>query len=159
MGLTFSKPEQLAPGEELRGFHCGDPIVDAWVAAHASRARERGTAIVYVSRCGDDFAGFYLLSTHSIVREEVSGGWFQRNAPSQVPAILLGMLGIDKRYQGLGFGAHLLRDVILNSLKVSEFVGARALVVDPAGENASAFYRRFGFFDLPGTSRMVLRLI
>ena len=67
------------------------------------------------------------------------------------------MLGVDERYQGLG--AQLLRDAILNSLKVSELAGARALVVDPAGEAASAFCRRFGFFDLSGTTRMVLRLI
>ena len=81
------------------------------------------------------------------------------NAPSQVPAILLGMLGVDERYQGMGLGAQLLRDAILNSLKVSELAGARALVVDPAGEAASAFCRRFGFSDLSGTTRMVLRLI
>ncbi len=93
MGLTFSKPDCLAPGEGMGGFRCGDPIVDAWAATHASRARERGTAIVYVTRCGDDIAGFYSLSAHSVAREEVSGGWFWRNAPSQVPAILLGMLG------------------------------------------------------------------
>lgn len=84
MGLTFSKPDRLAPGERMDGFRCGDPIVDAWAATHASRARERGTAIVYVTRCGDDIAGFYSLSTHSVAREEVSGGWFRRNAPSQV---------------------------------------------------------------------------
>ena len=62
-------------------------------------------------------------------------------------------------HQGLGLGFQLLRDAILNSLKVSELAGARALVVDPAGEAASAFCRRFGFSDLLGTTRMVLRLI
>ena len=66
------------------------------------------------------------------------------------------MLGVDERYQGLG--AQLLRDAILNSLKVSELAGARALV-DLAGEAASAFCRRFGFSDLSGTTRMVLQLI
>ena len=59
----------------------------------------------------------------------------------------------------MGLGVQLLRDAILNSLKVSELASARALVVDPTGEAASAFYRRFGFFDLPGSTRMVLRLL
>ena len=87
-------------------------------------------------------------------------GWLvSGERPSQVPAIILGMLGIDERYQGMGLGAQLLRDAILNSLKVSELAGARALVVDQTGEAASAFYHRFGFSDLPGTTRMVLRLI
>lgn len=34
----------------------------------------------------------------------------------------------------MGLGAQLLRDAILNSLKVSELAGVRALVVDPTGE-------------------------
>ena len=59
----------------------------------------------------------------------------------------------------MDLGAQLLRDAILNSLKVSGLAGARALVVNPTGEAAPAFYRRFGFSDLPGTTRMVLRFI
>ena len=66
---------------------------------------------------------------------------------------------LDEHCRGMGLDAQLLRDAILNSLKVSELAGARALVVDPAGEAASAFCRRFGFSDLLGTTRMVLRLI
>ena len=89
MGLMFSKPERLAPGERMDGFRCGDLVVDAWAATYASRARERGIAIVYVTRCGDDVAGFYSLSTHSVAREEASGGWFRKNAPSQVPRSFL----------------------------------------------------------------------
>lgn len=158
MGVAFSRPERLAPGEGLAGFRCGDPVVDAWTASRAPRARERGTAVVYVSRCGEDVAGFYTLSAHSVARGDVSGGWFRRNAPDQVPAVLLGMLGVDERYQGMGLGAQLLRDAILNSLKVSELAGARALVVEPTGESAASFYRRFGFTDLSGTTRMALRL-
>lgn len=57
---------------------------------------------MHVTRCGDDIAGFYSLSAHSVARKEVSGGWFRRNAPSQVLAILLGMLGVYERYQGMG---------------------------------------------------------
>ena len=55
-----------------------------------------------------------------------------RKRPEPDPAVLLGMPCIDEHYWGLG--AQLLRDAILNSLKVSELAGARALVVDPAGE-------------------------
>ena len=66
---------------------------------------------------------------------------------------------LDEHCRGMGLDAQLLRDAILNSLKVSELAGARALVVDPAGGAASAFCRRFGFSDLLGTTRMVLRLI
>ena len=88
----------------------------------------------------------------------MGGGWFVRNAPEQVPAVLLGMLGVDERFKGRGLGASLLRDAVQNAMKVASLAGARALVVDPTGEQAASFYEHFGFMSLPGTSRMALRL-
>ena len=88
----------------------------------------------------------------------MSGGWFTRNAPEQVLAVLLGMLGVDERFKGLGLGALLLRDAVQNDMKAAALAGARARVVDPIGERAASFYTHFGFTKLPGTTRMALRL-
>ncbi len=154
----FSKPVQLGPGVGIEGFHCGDEIVDAWAEKHSASARKRGSAVVYAVYCDGAVAGFYTLSTHSVARVDVGGGWFVRNAPEQVPAVLLGMLGVDERFKGKGLGASLLRDAVQNAMKVASLAGARALVVDPTGEQAAAFYEHFGFTRLPGTSRMALKL-
>ena len=154
----FTKPIQLAPGVGILEFHCGDEIVDAWVERHSATARKRGTAVVYVTYCEGSVAGFYTLSTHSVARADVDGGWLSRNAPDQIPAVLLGMMGVDEKYKGLGLGAQLLRDAILNSMKIAELAGARALVVDPTGDDAASFYRHFGFSEIKGTSRMAIRL-
>ena len=118
----------------------------------------RGTAVVYVSRCAGRVAGFYTLSTHSVVRSDIGGGWLARNAPSQVPAVLLGMLGVDEDFKGRGLGAALLQDAIINASKVAAIAGARALVVDPADESAAAFYTRFGFSPVGDSGRMAIRL-
>ena len=80
-----------------------------------------------------------------------------RNSPSQVPTVLLGMMGVDEKFKGLGLGASLLKDAIENALKISALAGARALVVDPVDDEA-AFYEHFGFATLPGTNRMALKL-
>lgn len=135
----FEPPAQLPPGVGIEGFHCGDPVVDAWVERHSAAARERGTAVIYAVKCGEDVAGFYTLSTHSVSRAD-SRGWISRSAPDQVPAILLGMMGV-------------------NAAKVARIAGARALVVDPSSEAATGFYGHFGFARLSGTSRMALKLI
>ena len=52
----------------------------------------------------------------------------------------------------------MLRDAIQNAMKVASLAGVRALVVDPTGPDAAAFYEHFGFMELPGTSRMALKL-
>lgn len=158
MTTGFSRPVQLAAGEGMKGFRCGIEIVDSWAARHAATARARGTAVVFVSRCAGRVAGFYTLSTHSVVRSDIGGGWLARNAPSQVPAVLLGMLGVDEDFKGRGLGAALLRDAIINASKVAAIAGARALVIDPVDDPAAAFYARFGFSSIGASGRMAIRL-
>ena len=154
----FSKPVQLAAGAHIEGFCCGEDVVDAWVKEHSATARARGSAVVYVSYHDGTPAGFYTLSAHCVAREDVAGGWFARNTPAQVPAVLLGMLGVDKRFQGHGLGASLLRDAVQNAMKVAQMAGAKALVVEPAGDTAARFYEHFGFTRLAGTGKMALKL-
>ena len=154
----FTKPVQLPVGEGIQGFHCGVELVDRWVAEHSAHARRRGTAVVYVSYCNGEVAGFYTLSTHSVARSDISGGWFARNAPGQVPAVLLGMMGVDEQFRGCGLGAALLRDSLINAMKIAELAGARALVVDPVDASSRSFYGRFGFSELGATGRMALKL-
>lgn len=155
---TFTKPVQLPAGTGIEGLECGDETVDDWVRRYSASARKRGSAVVYASFSGDAVAGFYTLSAHSVTKAEIACGWFARNAPEQVPAVLLGMLGVDNRFKGLGLGASLLKDAITNARKVASLAGARALIVDPTGPATSSFYRRFGFSDLPGTKRMAIKL-
>lgn len=155
---AFSKPVQLPVGVGIADYTCGNTLVDGWAKNRSASARKRGSAVVYVSYSGGAVAGFYTLSTHSVDRGQVSGGWFVRNAPDPVPAVLLGMLGVDIRFKGQGLGASLLKDAIRNALKVATLAGARALIVDPVDSDAASFYEHFGFSNLPGTSRMALKL-
>lgn len=62
-----------------------------------------------------------------------------RNVFDQVPAVLLGMMGVDEEYQSAGLGADLLCDAILNASEIANLAGARTLVVDPADEDAAGF--------------------
>lgn len=155
----FAKPKPLPKGLGITDFSCGDEIVDAWVDAHSATARQRGTAVIYASKADDDsIAGFYTLSTHSVARKGVSTGWLKRNSPDQIPVVLLGMLGVDRRFQGQGLGASLLRDAYENASKIASLAGARALVVDPSSQTAERFYERFGFSRIGESNRMALKL-
>lgn len=155
--LTFEPPRQLREDDSVVGFHCGAELVDNWVAAHALKARAAGTAVVYATFCEDGLAGLYSLSSQSISRAGTSG-WLARNAPEQIPVILLGMLGVDKRFQGQGLGHDLLLDAVRRAELVADQIGARAIVVDPVDEAARAFYARYGFRDMPHQVRMFARL-
>jgi ribosomal protein S18 acetylase RimI-like enzyme len=157
---AFTRPEQLGSDATLEGFRSGLPLVDSWARSHASSAKRRGTAVVYVSYTADRStpAGFYTLSSHSVERASIAGGWLRRNAPDQIPAVLLGMLGVDARFQDRGLGAALLADAIARSLNIADAIGSKALVVDPANDSARDFYTKHGFATIPGTGRLFLPL-
>jgi GNAT superfamily N-acetyltransferase len=154
----FSEPRPLRAGDSLEGFSCGVDLVDRWLHERARTARAAGTAVVYVSFCREHLAGFYTLSSHSVARDGVRG-WLARNAPEQVPVILLGMLGVDRGYQGVHLGSNLLLDAVQRAGAVSSSIGARALVVDPADEASRAFYAHHGFRGIPQSQRMFAKLL
>ena len=165
MGVTgFTRPVQLVADMRLEGFSSGQAFVDGWLATRAAKAKARGSAVVYVShRAGADPAsespaGFYTLSSASVERGTIGGGRLKRNAPAQVPVILLGVLGVDSRYQGSGLGRMLLHDASLRALSIADSLGAKALVVDPVDGDAEAFYARYGFERIPGLERMFVPL-
>ena len=165
MGVSrFTRPVQLDEGMALDGFTSGQEFVDGWLVRHARHAKVRGSAVVYVShRAGADPAaeppaGFYTLSSASVERDLIGGGWLKRNAPTQVPVILLGVLGVDARYHGQGLGKMLLNDASRRAVAIADILGAKALVVDPVDEGAKAFYARFGFKRIPGMGRMFMPL-
>lgn len=155
---AFSAPRQLSEKDDISSLCCGVEVVDDWAHRRAHKAMSQDTAVVYTCFADNRVAGLYSLSAHSVARSDVKGGWLRRNTPEQIPAVLLGMLGVDKDYQGQGLGRSLLRDAVLRARNVSREIGARALLVDPAGEGASRFYEHYGFRPLPETERLLLPL-
>ncbi len=154
----FEAPRKLLPTDRLDDFHCGVDIVDSWVRTRAQEAERRGTGVVYVVLSEGAVAGLYSLCSHSVARADVQGGWLRRNAPESIPAILLGMLGVDERFKGNGLGRSMLADAVHRSIAVSEQIGAKALLVDPVNQAARSFYEKYGFKPVPGMDRMFISL-
>jgi ribosomal protein S18 acetylase RimI-like enzyme len=65
--------------------------------------------------------------------------------PAEIPVVLLGQLGVDKRYQGKKLGSDLLTDAYKRVLQTSDLIGVRALMVQATDDQAKSFYERRGF--------------
>jgi len=68
-----------------------------------------------------------------------------------VPAIRIGRLAVDQRFQGRGLGAALLADAATRALKAD--AAAFTILVDAKNDSAVAFYERFGFRTLASQPR------
>ncbi|OLY45831.1 Acetyltransferase (GNAT) domain-containing protein [Bartonella apis] len=72
------------------------------------------------------------------------------HAPDEIPVALLARMAVDRRHQGKGLGAALLRNALLLVISSSQLVAFRAVVVEAADEKAKKFYEHFGFIQIKG---------
>ncbi|HET8625889.1 MAG TPA: GNAT family N-acetyltransferase [Thermomicrobiales bacterium] len=151
MAATPFRIEPLA-GHDRRAFSCGQPAIDAWFHERAGQMARKVLAAVHLMIEQDTSAivGFYTLSNYTAVATElparVAKGMPERLA---LPAHLLGQLGVDRRYQGRGFGGVLVRDALKRAERMTGDAASLGVVVHALDERAAVWYRRLGFEPFP----------
>ena len=148
-------PERLSSSHDVSAFDCGKPDLNNWLVRQA-RISEGRSARTYVVAVGSRVVGYYCLAAGSAIRDDLPRAGLRRNAPEQVPVIVLGRLAVDLKFAARGFGKGLLQDALLRCLNVSEAVGARAILVHAIDDEACGFYRKFGFRPFPTNPRTLV---
>ncbi len=151
-------PVPLRADHEVEAFRCGDTILDGWLRSRALRNQVEGESRTWVVLDGSTVVAFYASSTAVVLRSAAPGG-AARNQPDPLPALLLGRLAVDRRHQGAGLGAALLKHFLLKALEVAELVGVRLLLVHAANPDAAAFYEHHGFERSPLDQLTLLLLV
>ena len=112
---------------------------------------EAGTGLIvgYVTLSAAQIERAFLAKTH------------QRNKPNPVPATLLGQLAVHRTCQGQGHARSLLLFALTTALRASREVGSFGVLTHPLDEPVRAFYRRWGFEDVPfdPNRSMIVRMV
>jgi len=138
--------EPLGPHHDRASFSCGDEHLDRYLATQARQDVRRKIANCFVA-CDEGstvIAGYYTLSAASMSLDEL-GDALKRRLPryQNVPAALIGRLGVDRRFQGRGLGSALLIDAAERAAHSDTAV--YALLVEAKDDQAAAFYRKHEF--------------
>lgn len=152
--------EPLSGRHDRSAFFCGVEALDRYLRAQADQDVRQHIAAVYVLRHRDSgaLAGFYTLANTAVELTELPPGRVQKLPRyPQVPATLLERLAVDLQHRKRGLGEFLLLDAVRRSLESSRATASFALVVDAKDETARAFYSRYGFEPIIGsTNRLFL---
>jgi len=147
-GLTPPRP--LTAEDDTAGFDCGRDALNHWFRRHAWRNQQSDvsrTSVVCDAATGS-VAGYVSLSAAQIER-----AWLpkpqQRNRPDPVPAILLGQLAVDQRWQGRGVARSLMSFALTTAVRLSKEIGCLCVMTHPLDDDVRALSRSFGFEDLP----------
>lgn len=141
----------LDKGHDRSSFSCGQSELDDWFRRRASQDERRNVARVFVAaEDGARVIGFYSLSSFTLALEHLPDE-IARKLPryDAIPAALIGRLARDVRARGKGIGELLLADAIQRILGAGQTLAVFAIVVDAKDDNATTFYRSFGFTPLP----------
>jgi GNAT superfamily N-acetyltransferase len=136
-------------GAHKRGaFSCGIEALDRYFREQAGQDLRRRLAVSYVlvEVATGVIAGYYTLSGFTIAPASLPETEARRTGRyAAIPAVLLGRLAVDRRYQGQRLGEMLLMDALRRALELSTQLGAWAVVVDAKGDAARRFYERYEF--------------
>lgn len=135
---------------QQKTFDCGNEMINRYVQKNLKKRVKNHTIQAYVlsdKENNNDFIGFYTLESFTIAKDIFQIFTPPPATPPLIPVLKLGMLGIDKRYQGKGLGRKLLKNAVKKTAHVSMIAGCKGLYL-LAEENAVSFYRRLGFLPL-----------
>ena len=141
-------------------FDCGKESLNNYIQRNVTKDVKNGTCTCFVINNDDEeVIGYYTLSTESIPIEEAPLQFQKKIKYQYIPVILLGRLAIDKNHFGKGLGKFLLVNSLKRSLDVAiNHVGAVAVIVDPIDQEATKYYLKYGFIELPDSGRMFMSM-
>jgi len=147
--------EPLGPKHDRAAFSCGVEILDAYLHKQAGQDLKRRVAVPFViTPDGRTIAGYNTLSQYSVQLDEIPAEVAKRLPKyPMVPATLLGRLAVSSTFRGQGHGATLLMDALYRTLHHSREVASAGVIVDAKDAAAIAFYKKYGFLELPRIER------
>lgn len=146
--------EPLGSQHNRGGFSCGVSSLDLYLQKQAGQDLKKHAAVSFVlTPDGTTIAGYYTLSQYAVQLIDVPLE-IAKKLPKYplVPATLIGRLAVSIVLRGQGYGEILLMDALYRILQHSKEVASAAAIVDAIDSAALAFYKKYGFLELPHIS-------
>ena len=147
--------EPLGPQHDRAAFSCGVPELDTYLRSLASQHSRRKISTTTVLLVDDAvrIAGYHSLSSARLDLGELPPALAKRypRYAEGIPATLLGRLAVDGRYAGKGWGEALLLNALERSYLATRAVASAFVIVRAIDVEASRFYQRYGFKELPAS--------
>ena len=134
-------------------FSCGHASLDRYIREQASQDVKRGLVSVFVVAAKIDrntVLAYYTLSSRQLTLEQLPPEIAKKAGKyGYVGVTLLGRLAVDEKCRGTGLGSLALMNALHRSLVAAKDVASWAVFVDAIDSEAAAFYRKYGFLELP----------
>jgi GNAT superfamily N-acetyltransferase len=158
---------RLTPEYKIKDFNCNDTDLNEYFHQDAINYTNQLMAVTYVLENKDKTIGFFSVANDKIQIIDNKSVWNRLNRKvsnekrrTSYPAVKVGRLGIDEKFQGKGVGTMLIR-FIKEFFLLGNKTGCRFITVDAYNNPQTIeFYKKNGFdFFLTDDSREKTRLM
>jgi predicted N-acetyltransferase YhbS len=148
-------PTPINENHILENFNCGEVELNKWLKEKAI-SNEGDASRTYVVALDDKVVIAYYCLAYGSIAHEFAISKVKINMPNPIPAMLVGRLAVDSKWQGKGLGRGMLRDAVIRTLEASKVAGLKVLFVHAISPEAKAFYSKWGFSSSPVNSMMLM---
>lgn len=127
-------------------FDCGIKPLNDYLKKFAKNNHIKGIGkTFFLIDSSKNLVGYYTVSMAEVLYDNLPE-IAKKNLPRYpLPAMRIGRLAVDMKYQGLGLGGRLLVDALKRAVSLFDDIGIYAVLVDAKSEDAIRFYEHYGF--------------
>jgi GNAT superfamily N-acetyltransferase len=137
----------------VKSFDCGNDELNEFLRTDEVKEFEREhlgkTTLVY---CSGELAAYYMIYAGSLERAYIQKHGSLSKATTMhvksIPAIIVGRLAVDRKWQRKGVGKAILERIMMYAVDSSCHLGIRLILVQ-AKLDAIPFYEKVGFVAVP----------
>lgn len=157
-GAKAKAPNIIEPFDpdkhDRAAFFCGIDQVDNFFKKTANKLSKADNLRVWVmTDARGDLIGFYATNAHSVAYDDLPPKYARtRPGHGQIPAAYISMIGVDRVFQGKGYGGDLLIDCLRRLAQASKTLGVAVVMLDVLDcgdpknvERRLALYKGYGF--------------
>lgn len=143
--MEFYRPCSLADKHHRTDFASKTESLNEWLRKYSGQNRRGNTAATWVIADHDyRVVAYATLSMTSVDKSDCPPA-LAKGTPRQVPALLVGRLATDERFEGMGLATQLVLHILTTALELNVTAACRAVIVNALDVDAYAWWQRFGF--------------
>jgi len=148
--VTFRRLEADKPRPD---FDCGDTDLNEFFFNDSREGSRQLISVTYAVEINNQLVAFFCVSNDAIRSDDTSKSRLRKirnripceKRYSSMPAVKIGRLATDLKFQGKGIGTHIL-DLIKMWFTVGNKTGCRFIIVDAVNNSSTLkFYQKNGF--------------
>ena len=159
--MTYLSLKIIDESDKIDEFDCGDDDINYFlkILAIANQKRKLSNTYILKSKESNQIVAFF-----SILASQLNTGDARIYGIDKIPIVLLGRMGVDKKFRGNNIGRIMINTAVRKALEAGQLIACRLLLVETTKDMKSYYLEKINlgfecFRDRKTISLLVIDLL